>query len=112
MGYRIETRRNSFYIARNDLDNAFSLTLETRFCGDKVSIGDTVEMFCPYIDLRGSRKIPWMAGKWILMDLEHYTDLNTKSILVSKLRLCRPSFEGNFNTTSLSTIFTLYKAKE
>lgn len=101
-----------------ELDNSFLLIIETSFCGDRLSIGDTVLFFAPEFKEEGSSsgssntvekieqiekpKKMWLKDKWLVTKIIHYTDVmeNTYS-LKTKLHLSRPSFVGDWNTTSL-----------
>jgi hypothetical protein len=95
-----------------NLDNIFNIIVETNFCGDKITIGDTVELFVPFIKLDEKEKIPWIKGKWIVYGIESYTN-NTdddKYKLSSRVYLNRPSFIGNINDITLSMYQMLYEA--
>jgi hypothetical protein len=95
-----------------NLDTMFSIIVDTNFCGDKITIGDTIELFIPFVKLDEKDKIPWMRGKWIVYGIENFTDSSSgdKYKVSSKIYLNRPSFIGNLNDTTLSMYQMLYEA--
>jgi hypothetical protein len=97
-----------------ELDNIFSLVLETNYCGDKITIGDTAYFFVPQIDFGNNKKSSWMSGRWIVNGIESYTNVaesGSQYQLFSRTYLSRPAFTGDTNETSLAMYQTLYEAK-
>jgi hypothetical protein len=94
-----------------DLDNMFNLIVELVFCGDKVTIGNTIEIFAPLMMEDEKQKESWIKGKWLVTGIESYTNNESEDPyqLMSKLYLSRPSFIGESNRTTLTMKDMLYE---
>ena len=84
------------------LDTFFKLEVFTKFAGDVLSIGDCAEIFLEKVLIQGVWKKHWMSGKWLVYELDHFTDPEKKSNqLWTRMILIRPTFVGNDGTTTL-----------
>lgn len=93
------------------MDGMFTLTIESIFNGHLFTIGDTIEIYLPSIkspDIEKSKK-HWINGKWLVTEVEHYSKEKAPKTLNSRIKVQRPSFVGNDNTTSLIAQPMLYE---
>jgi hypothetical protein len=101
------------YSCGKELESTFSLVVNLNYCGDKVTIGDTVELFVPPITEEGSDsgKVSWLNGKWVVNTIKDFSSGEEPPTRASsEVILTRPAFIGDKNTTSLSKIQTLFEA--
>lgn len=90
-------------------DEMISLTIDTPFTGDIITIGQPAELFVSKIMLDKKRS-SWMNGKWLVTEVEHYSIEDESSKLRTKSTLIRPSFIGNEKTSTLAKIPLLYES--
>ena len=92
-------------------DNMFLLTIETAYCGKKLSIGDTAEIYALPVQTGPNKlKTHWINGKWLAIGFEHAADESNVSLMRSKVFLVRPAFIGDDVTSSLLMRSYLYES--
>jgi hypothetical protein len=87
----------------------FEITVTSMFAGHKVRVGDTAELFIGKVrDAENKTKKHWANGKWLILDIEHFSDDKDKTLLMTKTTLVRPSFVGSDGSTSLTMAETMF----
>jgi hypothetical protein len=93
-----------------DVDKMFQVTTTTLFCGHKLSIGQTAELYMAKLKIDGATKTNWLNGKWLVSRIEHFTDEDDYRTFLTKTYLLRPSFVGPASSSSLAMPELLYEA--
>jgi hypothetical protein len=87
----------------------FEITVTSMFAGHKVRVGDTAELFIGKVrDEEDKKKKHWANGKWLILDIEHFSDDKDKTLLMTKTILVRPAFVGADSSTSLTTTTMMF----
>lgn len=76
-----------------NIDCLFNVEVETFFVGNKANLGDTVHLM--------TNSNHWMDGKWVITEIEHFSEETSSTTLKTRMVMSRSSFIGSVNNTSL-----------
>jgi hypothetical protein len=95
------------------VDNMISVSIVSLFCGHKIHIGDTAEIFVVHLWNVNEKKFKdhWLTGKWLVAEIEHYSDEDDFRTMMSKTTLIRPTFVGKPDNLTLTMPILMYKVK-
>jgi hypothetical protein len=96
------------------VDNMFSIEIVTTFNGHSLHPGNTAQLFVGDIKHTpdGDPKKHWAGGKWLVSEIEHYSDEEDPKLFLSRTTLMRPAFVGDDEKTSLSMPVMMYETPE